>query len=238
MEIKKSKKADIDNYRATWFLLGVVFALSLLFVAFEYTATDGGAPDDEELLEDMSLDMDIYPSIEVRSFRTATARAEEKLSHDRLRIAGNEAKSGETKDKSDEKADTARYAEQPTLPAPAPTEETETQEDKPETPVLNFRVVEQIPEFPGGMGAFIQWLSVNLRYPEQARDRKIQGKVVVSFIVNEDGSISDAKVMKGVNPLLDREAIRVMGLMPKWKPGVDKDKPCRTMFAIPIVFKI
>nr|WP_303657207.1 energy transducer TonB [Leyella lascolaii] len=88
------------------------------------------------------------------------------------------------------------------------------------------------------MGAFIQWLSVNLRYPEQARDRKIQGKVVVSFIVNEDGSISDAKVMKGVNPLLDREAMRVIGMMPKWKPGVDKDKPCRTMFAIPIVFKI
>ena len=62
--------------------------------------------------------------------------------------------------------------------------------------------------------------------------------MVVSFIVNEDGSISDAKVMKGVNPLLDREAMRVIGMMPKWKPGVDKDKPCRTMFAIPIVFKI
>lgn len=238
MEIKKSKKADIDNYRATWFLLGVVFALSLLFVAFEYTATDGGSPDDEELLEDMSLDMDIYPTIEVRSFRTATARAEEKQSHDRLRIAGDEAQSNATKDESGEKADSAKYAGQPTLPAPAPTEETETEEDKPEMPALSFRVVEQIPEFPGGMGAFIQWLSVNLRYPEQARDRKIQGKVVVSFIVNEDGSISDAKVMKSVNPLLDREAMRVIGMMPKWKPGVDKDKPCRTMFAIPIVFKI
>ena len=210
MEIKKSKKADIDNYRATWFLLGVVFALSLLFVAFEYTATDGGSPDDEELLEDMSLDMDIYPTIEVRSFRTATARAEEKQSHDRLRIAGDEAQSNATKDESGEKADSAKYAGQPTLPAPAPTEETETEEDKPEMPALSFRVVEQIPEFPGGMGAFIQWLSVNLRYPEQARDRKIQGKVVVSFIVNEDGSISDAKVMKGANPLLDREAMRVI----------------------------
>jgi protein TonB len=98
--------------------------------------------------------------------------------------------------------------------------------------------VEQLPEFPGGMVEFMKWLTKNLKYPPSAQNRKVQGRVVVSFIVNKDGTIADAKVVKPVDPTLDREAMRVVRMMPNWKPGLQMGKPCRTMFAIPIVFKL
>lgn len=103
---------------------------------------------------------------------------------------------------------------------------------------LNFRIVQQMPEFPGGGSAFIQWLTRQLRYPPLAQSQKIQGRVVVSFIVNKDGSIADVKLEKSINALLDREALRVIRMMPRWKPGVHNNQPCRTMVAVPVVFKI
>ena len=103
---------------------------------------------------------------------------------------------------------------------------------------LNFRVVQQMPEFPGGGSAFIRWLTRQLRYPPLAQSQRIQGRVVVSFIVNKDGSIADVKLEKSVNALLDREALRVIRMMPRWKPGVHNNQPCRTMVAVPVVFKI
>ena len=112
----------------------------------------------------------------------------------------------------------------------------------PQTTVENedelMRVVEQLPEFPGGMAEFMKWLTRNLRYPNIAQKQRIEGKVVVTFIVNKDGSIANPKVEKSVNRFLDREALRVIGMMPKWKPGMIDNKPCRTMFAIPINFKL
>ncbi|MFZ1235977.1 MAG: energy transducer TonB, partial [Prevotella sp.] len=101
-----------------------------------------------------------------------------------------------------------------------------------------FRIVEQMPEFPGGATAFIQWLTHQLRYPPAAMSKKIEGTVVVSFIVNTNGSIVDLKLEKSVNSLLDQEAIRVIRMMPKWKPGLQNNKPCRTMVAVPIVFHL
>lgn len=103
---------------------------------------------------------------------------------------------------------------------------------------LNFQVVERLPEFPGGMSAFVQWLTKNLKYPLTAQRAKLQGTVLVSFIVNKDGTIADRKVVKSASPELDREALRVLQLMPKWKPGEDHGKPCRTYVCIPVVFKL
>jgi protein TonB len=100
------------------------------------------------------------------------------------------------------------------------------------------KIEEQLPEFPGGIVAFMKWLTKNLMYPQSARQKKIEGKVVVAFIVNKDGSISDAKVVSPVSPELDKEALRLMSLMPRWEPGIENGKPCRTMFVIPIVFKL
>ena len=104
---------------------------------------------------------------------------------------------------------------------------------------LSFRIVQQIPEFPGGMAAFTQWLTHNLKYPPVAQQQRIEGKVIVSFIINKDGSASELKIEQSANnPYLDQEVLRVMARMPKWKPGIENDKPCRTMMAVPIIFAI
>jgi protein TonB len=86
--------------------------------------------------------------------------------------------------------------------------------------------------------ALMQWLTKNLRYPPAARQRQQQGRVVTQFIVNTDGSLSDMKVVQSAEPSLDREALRVLHMMPAWKPGQQDNKPCRTMVCIPIVFKL
>ena len=103
---------------------------------------------------------------------------------------------------------------------------------------LDFRVVQDLPEYPGGPVAFMKWLTKNLRYPKAAQQQKVQGKVVAQFVVAADGSITELKITQSLHPLCDREALRVLQLMPKWKPGVQNDKPCATMVAIPIVFQL
>ena len=103
---------------------------------------------------------------------------------------------------------------------------------------VDFRVVEDLPQFPGGAVEFMKWLTKNLKYPPSAQQRKVQGRVVAQFIVNKDGSISDLVLVEKVSPELDREALRVLRMMPKWTPGVMDAKPCRTKVCIPVVFKL
>ena len=97
---------------------------------------------------------------------------------------------------------------------------------------------EVMPEFPGGMEAMMKYLSENLKYPEQAKEKKTQGRVLVSFVVEKNGSISDVKVVKGIGNGCDEEAVRVIKAMPKWKPGMQNGKKVRVSFAIPISFKL
>ena len=94
------------------------------------------------------------------------------------------------------------------------------------------------PSFPGGNGAMIELIKKNIHYPKEAKKDKIQGTVVVSFMVEKDGSVSNIKVFQGVHPLLDKEAVRVIGLMPKWKPGMKNDTPIRSICHVPIQFKL
>ena len=102
-----------------------------------------------------------------------------------------------------------------------------------------FEVVEQMPQFPdGGMAGLMQYLADNLRYPESARKAGTQGRVTVQFVVGKDGSIGNVSILRGVDPALDKEAIRVVSEMPKWKPGLQKGKPVNVKFAIPVVFRL
>ena len=102
-----------------------------------------------------------------------------------------------------------------------------------------FDVVEQMPQFPdGGMAGLMQYLADNLRYPESARKAGTQGRVTVQFVVGKDGSIGNVSILRGVDPALDKEAIRVVSEMPKWKPGLQKGKPVNVKFAIPVVFRL
>ena len=111
-------------------------------------------------------------------------------------------------------------------------------EEEPEEQTI-FEVVEQMPEFPnGGMAGLMQFLSKNIKYPTIAQENGTQGRVTVQFVVNKDGSIVDAKVIRGVDPYLDKEALRVIGTMPKWKPGMQRGKPVRVKYTVPVMFRL
>lgn len=232
MDIKKSDQANLDKRRSTGFLLGLILAMALLFAAFEYTTRPQSYDEDDSMLDDLAEDLtmksapqdtkDMVSAIAAPASKAITQNVKEVAHVDNSdKIAPITSKlvigSGQAVQK---EAEVTEALPQVTA-------------DK-DTAVM--RTVEQIPEFPGGIVQFMKWLTRNLRYPPQAQQQKIQGKVVVSFIVNKDGSISAPTIVKSVDPMLDNEAMRVVKMMPRWKPGLEKGKPCRTMFAIPINF--
>ncbi len=104
--------------------------------------------------------------------------------------------------------------------------------------IYDVNDVEVMASFPGGMKELITWLSSNIRYPEEAAKKDIQGQVVVKFVVGKDGSITNATVIKSVHPLLDREALRVVKKMPKWLPGRNGNKPVTSYFNLPVNFRL
>ena len=101
-----------------------------------------------------------------------------------------------------------------------------------------FQVVEEMPEFPGGMAEAMKFLAKNIKYPVVAQEAKIEGRVIVQFVIERDGSVSDAKVMRGVNSELDAEAIRVVSMMPKWIPGKQRGKAVAVKYTMPIMFRL
>ncbi len=109
--------------------------------------------------------------------------------------------------------------------------------DKPDNDSI-YQIAEVMPEFPGGMEKMMVYLSKNIKYPEEAKEKGISGRVFLSFVVEKDGSVTDVKVMRSVNPLVDDEAVRVVQAMPKWKPGLQKGKPVRVSYLLPITFKL
>lgn len=115
--------------------------------------------------------------------------------------------------------------------------EPEPVEEKPKEEKI-FVAVEQPAEFPGGTAAMMKWLNNNIRYPEAAQQNDIQGKVVVNFVVEKDGSIAQVKIAKGVDKDLDREAIRVVKKMPRWQPGKNNGVPVRSYFNLPVTFRL
>lgn len=131
----------------------------------------------------------------------------------------------------DEAANVATTVMQEAVPQAPPVETIDQDQDN-----QVFQVVEEAPEFPGGMTESLKYLAKNIKYPVSAQERGVQGKVIVSFIVEKDGSISGTKVVKSVDPDLDKEALRVIGLMPKWKPGKQKGQIVRVQFTVPVSF--
>lgn len=101
-----------------------------------------------------------------------------------------------------------------------------------------FVQVEEMPEFPGGEAALLEFMVKNITYPEQAKKDTIQGKVYATFVVDAAGKVGDVKVVRGVHPLLDQEAVRVIGLMPLWKPGKQKGIPVKVAYTIPVMFSL
>ena len=226
--------------------MGLVLALSIAYAALEYTDNPSGGKADADMLDDIDPDLDLLPKPKKNDMLMAAQPLPSKPKTEKLDIVEETAEQlkklnaitekrthgSDDEDNEDNDADKGKKTDPdapPTIPPVAVDED-----DNP----LNFRIVEQLPEFPGGMSAYVKWLTDNLKYPLAAQKQKIEGRVVVSFVINRDGSLTDIKVTKSANPLLDREALRVAKMMPNWKPGINNNKPCRTLFAVPIDFKL
>ena len=117
------------------------------------------------------------------------------------------------------------------------TESAKIVEAKKDTDVV-FQVVEEMPEFPGGMEELFKFMSTNLKYPVSAQKARKQGRVVIQCTVEKDGSLSEVKVVRSVDPDLDAEAVRVVSAMPKWKPGRQRGQVVRVKYALPVIFKL
>ena len=235
MEIKKSDKANLDLHRSTGFLLGLVFALALLFVAFEYTSRPSDFQEDDSMLDDMSDEMEMTAAMNTKDMVSAAPAPASKALTQNVK----EVDKVQNADKVAPITSKLVIGDGQGLAKQANVTEAIPQTTAlPQDTAAVLRTVEQLPEFPGGIVEFMKWLTRNLHYPPLARQQKIEGKVVVSFIINADGSIASPKVQKSAHPMLDAEALRVIKMMPKWKPGMMNGKPCRTMFAIPVNFVI
>lgn len=235
METKKSDNANLEKHRRSYFMLGLIFALALFLAAMEYTSRPADNSDDEEFLDDLAEDMDLTLAMNQKDMVSAVAApAPSKAITEKVTQVDNT---------NDDVQKIAPLTSKLIIgDGSGVQKEANVTEALPQTPVNNDSIVlttvQQLPEYPGGIVEFMKWLTRNLKYPTLAQSQKIQGKVVVSFIVNKDGTISNPKIDQSVDPLLDREALRVIRMMPRWKPGIMDGKVCRTMFAIPINFQL
>lgn len=230
MEVKKSPKADLEGGIGMSILMGMIVGLAVLFVGFEWGSKDVQVVSADEGVADIMAEEEIEIT---RPENTppppppppAPAIAEElNIVEDDVELEQQDIVSSE---------DDATTAQQETFVAPVVEEEVEEESEQ-----QIFTVVEKQPEFPGGTAELFKYLSKAIKYPVIAQENGIQGRVVCSFVVNRDGSIVDIQVMRGVDPSLDKEAIRVISEMPKWKPGEQRGKPVRVRFILPVQFRL
>ena len=229
MEVKKSNTANLENQRVQGFLLGLIVVLAAVFVALEWNSSDSGwtfFADDEDLEAEMELSPLKRDQDEIPMMLPQEQKAEQPKS-EQLNLV-------------EEDVELPPPVEPELMEKPDPEAEAE---EKPEVvdmynEPIDFRVVEDLPQFPGGAAEFMKWLTKNLKYPALAQKRKVKGRVVAQFVVNTDGSISDLELTEKLETSCDNEVLRVLRMMPKWQAGMMNAKPCRTKVCIPIVFNL
>lgn len=237
MEQKKTPQADLDRQRTTGFLLGIILVLSLLFVALEWNSVESVEDIDTIDLADLMHEDEMIPmSIEEQLAQLEPDKAQPKEA-EQLRIVDDNVElqpqdEQVAEDEGDDEALLKQLQDEEDAKALAP------MGIDPKDNPLKFRLVEDLPQYPGGAVEFMKWLTKNLQYPKVAQTKKTQGTVIAHFYVEKDGSITGLKVAQSLSKECDNEALRVLGMMPNWQPGVQNGKPCRTKVSIPIVFKL
>lgn len=226
MELKKSRKADLENYKATFLLAGLVIALGTIFLAFEWKVTPKGSKNlggsvvnyvDEELIPPvLKHEPKTPPPPSLVNIEIINITSEEVTSTIDLSLLNSEATPGMNFD----------------IPVFVMSPVKEDIVDDSQV----FVKVEQMPEFPGGEAALIHFLATSVKYPQVAQENGIQGRVYVSFIVDTNGTVTNIVISRGVDPSLDKEAIRVVAGMPEWQPGRQFNKPVKVAFTVPINF--
>jgi protein TonB len=228
MDTKKYARVDMENKRSMFFMFGLIISLAIVLIAFEWRSPVKKV-EVKESLRNVTPDEEYIPP----------TRAEEKVVAPppvtapvvEFVIVDNETKVDDNLEIFDSEANAKTSIDAPVyVPAAASVEE-EAEENQPV-----FIIVEEMPEFPGGMKALTSYIAKTIKYPVIAQENGIQGKVYVSFVVDTKGRVTNAKVIRGVDPALDEEALRVVNSLPLWKPGRQGGKAVRVSFSVPISF--
>lgn len=226
MEVKKTRRANLEKGKSRWLFMGLIVALSFMFVSFEWTERNV-----TYAISDLVSDPDFFEDLV-----PATYNQEKPLPPPLPPAAVNPEELKIVDDNSTEKESNISASDPTDAPViiPTPVEvPEETVEEETE-----FIIVEEMPMFGSGAADLMKYLSANIKYPTVSAEQGVQGKVVVQFVVGTHGEILNPVVVKSVDPYLDKEAIRVISTMPKWKPGKQRGKAVRVKYTVPVVFKL
>lgn len=230
MEVKKSPKASLENKRFLFTEIGFVIALLAVLFAFDYSSkekkvatleTETAAVEIEDMIpitQETPPPPEAAPKIPILSDQIDVVDDNIKIDDNMFQNLEDDANSG---------VEIMDYIES------APEEETIEEE------AIPFQLVEEKPSFNGGdANEFSKWVNSRLVYPEIAKENGVQGRVTLQFTVNADGSVSNVKVLRGVDSSLDKEAVRVVSSSPKWKPGKQRDRAVKVTYTFPVIFQL
>ncbi len=227
MELKKTEKADLENKKNVFLLIGLVAALGITLLAFEWT-TKPAELASLGTLDASAVEEEVIPITRQEEMKTPPPPPPQTVV-EVLNIVDNNAQVNDDLSIFDSEADNETFVD--VAPIVQAKEEKEEAEE-----AQVFFIVEEMPEFPGGEAALRAFIAKSINYPVIAQENGIQGKVYVTFVVDKDGGISEAKIARGVDASLDKEALRVVNSLPKWKPGKQRGKPVRVSYTVPISF--
>ncbi|MEY8706757.1 energy transducer TonB [Bacteroides faecichinchillae] len=228
MEAKKSKKAAIENQRGSWLMMGLVVALAFMFVSFEWTQHGVRIATTSSLNDESIFVTELVP-ITFPDEKKPEPPPVTKLV-DVLVVVDDKTEIEE--DISMVVEDMSFKPVEGILAPPTEVVEEVILEDE------IYVAVENMPEFPGGTAQLMKYLSSHIKYPTISQETGTSGKVIVQFVVDKDGSITSPEVVRGVDPYLDKEALRVISTMPKWKPGEQNGRKVRVKFTVPVSFTL
>ena len=225
MQLKKNPQASLEDKKLTYVLIGLAFVLSICYVALEWTeheVTKYEVADTEFLFED---EIDIQQTTQETPPPPPPPAVQEV---EVLNVVEDDVET-ETIEINTEDDKDVEVVIAPPVEAPVEEEEEE----------VIFVVVESMPEFPGGAQAMMRYIAENIKYPVIAQENGIQGRVICQFVVEKDGKVSDIQVVRSSGESsLDKEAQRVIGSMPRWKPGKQRGKPVRVKYTLPVNFRL
>ncbi|MEE0430332.1 MAG: energy transducer TonB [Bacteroidales bacterium] len=228
MEIKKTPKADLENRRTLYTEIGLVVALLVVWGAFSYSTKEKAVAslgEDTQVVEveDMVPITQETPPPPPETPKIPVLSDQIDIVEDDIKVDDNFMS---LEDDANLGVEIMDYVE-------------EVKEEVVEEEAIPFQLVEEKPSFNGGdANEFSKWVNSKLQYPEIAKENGVQGRVTLQFTVNPDGSVSNVKVLRGVDSSLDKEAVRVVSMSPKWKPGKQRDRAVKVTYTFPVIFQL